>query len=134
MDAGGYYRSPTIHGSTVVFGSEDDLWTVSSEGGIARRLTSGLGGAHFPAVSPDGQWLAFAGREEGPPEVFVMPLAGGVPRRVTFVGSAAIPVGWTPQGQVVYWSWAGQPFAHMRTLFAVSPQGGEPQQLATGPA
>ena len=65
MKTQGYYRFPTIHNNTVVFVSEDDLWTVSAEGGIARRLTSGLGSASHPALSLDGKWLAFSGRDEG---------------------------------------------------------------------
>src|SRR6266536_3260750 len=130
---GGYYRFPTIRDETVVFVSEDDLWTVSASGGIARRLTSGLGTASHPAISPDGNWIAFSGREEGPAEVFIMPFEGGQPRRVTFVGTAAIVVGWTPQGEVVYASDSGQPFLRMMRLFAVSREGGEPRELPTGP-
>jgi len=36
----GYYRFPAIHGDTVVFTSEGDVWTVDVHGGLARRLTS----------------------------------------------------------------------------------------------
>ena len=63
MNTQGYYRFPTIHNDAVVFVSEDDLWTVSAHGGVARRLTSGLGSASYPSLSPDGKWIAFSGRD-----------------------------------------------------------------------
>ena len=75
----GYYRFPTIHADKLVFVSEDDLWTTSNAGGVARRLTSNLGSITFPMLSPDGEWLAFVGREEGTAEVYVMPAVGVVP-------------------------------------------------------
>jgi tricorn protease-like protein len=34
----GYYRYPSLHGETVVFTSEGDLWSVGIHGGAARRL------------------------------------------------------------------------------------------------
>jgi tricorn protease len=69
MNDKGYYNHPAISGNTVYFTSEDDLWSVPSAGGIARRLTSGLGWSSYPAASPDGRWLAFSATEEGVSEV-----------------------------------------------------------------
>jgi tricorn protease len=43
MPTAGYYRYPTICDDTVVFISEDDLWTVSAEGGRRPTLDVGLG-------------------------------------------------------------------------------------------
>ncbi len=36
----GYVRYPAIHGDTVVFTAEGDLWKVGIGGGVAQRLTS----------------------------------------------------------------------------------------------
>src|SRR5437870_9496691 len=110
MPDGGYYRFPSIHNDNVVFVSEDDLWSVPASGGEARRLTSGLGTASHPALSLDGQWLAFSGREEGAAEVYVMPALGGPAKRLTFIGAGlvgALVVGWTNDGRIVYASAAG---------------------------
>ncbi len=134
MPAAGYYRYPTICDDTVVFVSEDDLWTVSAHGGVARRLTSGLGMASFPALSPTGEFIAFSGRDEGHTEVYLMPAQGGQPKRLTFLGSNTIVVGWSPNGKILFASNAAQPFLNIYVLYALSPQGGSPELLPTGPA
>jgi tricorn protease len=85
----GYYRFPTIHGDTVAFTCEDDLWAVSVEGGYARRLTTSLSDVITPHFSTDGQWIAFVAKDEGHPEVYVMPAEGGEPRRLTYQAASA---------------------------------------------
>jgi tricorn protease len=98
----GYYRFPAIHGDTIVFSAEGDLWRVGIHGGTARRLTSHPGEELLPAISPDGKTLAFTAEYEGPSEVYTMPLEGGLPTRRTFLGEGAAAVGWTPDGMLVY--------------------------------
>jgi tricorn protease len=96
----GYYRYPAIHGDTVVFTAEGDLWSVSAKGGAARRLTSNPGKEIYAAVSPDGQTVAFSAEYEGPLDVYTMPVEGGLPQRRTWDGDAVV-AGWTPDGRVV---------------------------------
>lgn len=131
----GYYRFPTIQGNTIAFVCEDDIWTIPARGGIARRLTAGLGRVTYPALSPDGAWLAFVGREEGQPEVYSMPALGGPVTRLTYLSSAAV-LGWTAEGRIVFSSTVMQPFASLPMLYTIAPDdpGAEPQPLAGGPA
>jgi tricorn protease len=97
----GYYRQPAIHGDTIVFVAEGDLWRISIDGGVAARLTTHGGDEQLPAISPDGKSIAFVGQYEGPSEVYVMPLTGGTPRRLTWDGGKISFVGWTPDGKVL---------------------------------
>ncbi|OIP32471.1 MAG: hypothetical protein AUK47_20505 [Deltaproteobacteria bacterium CG2_30_63_29] len=128
-----YFRFPTIHGDNVVFVCEDDLWSVSATGGIARRLTVGLGEVSYPSLSPDGKHLAFSSNDEGATEVFVMPGEGGSARRLTFGGHLAHVVGWLPDGSgIVYSTEASQPFSKTRALRVVPVGGGESKRLGIG--
>ncbi len=98
----GYYRFPAIHGDTVVFTAEGDLWKVGIAGGVAQRLTTHAGQETHAAISPDGSSVAFSAEYEGPTEVYLMPLAGGLPTRLTYEGGHAAVVGWTLDGKVLY--------------------------------
>jgi tricorn protease len=131
----GYYRFPTIHEDTVVFVCEDDLWTSSANGGIARRLTANRAEVTRPSLSPDGQHLAFVGREEGHSEIFAMPAAGGPSRRLTYLGdSDCQTAGWTEDGRILFAHSAGQPFASLQHLHTQDLAGSPPQPLNIGPA
>lgn len=131
----GYYRHPTIHRDKVVFVSEDDLWSVPAGGGVAHRLTANPGSVTFPALSPDGAWVAFTSKDEGHPEAWVMDVDGGPPRRLTYLGGNTQVAGWRSDGAavIVASDW-GQPFAMFQHLLEVPAGGGVPRQLALGPA
>lgn len=100
--AAGYLRWPSVHGDTVVFTAEGDLWSVAAGGGAARRLTTHAAAESRAAISPDGRWLAFSATYEGPQEAYVMPLSGGAPKRISFENTTVQVLGWTPDGAVLY--------------------------------
>jgi len=78
------FRDPAISATQIAFEYANDLWIVSREGGEARRLTNGIGREFNPRFSPDGTLIAFSGEYEGNIDVYVVPAAGGVPRRLTY--------------------------------------------------
>lgn len=127
-----YLRQPALHGDTVVFVSDDDLWRASTTGGTATRLTAGLSEPATPALSADGRWLAWAGRDEQHAEVWLMPTAGGPARRLTWLGSEGAVRGFLPDGRVLFCSNHGQPFLRNLHAWAVSPEGGLPERLPLG--
>ncbi|HEY1902051.1 MAG TPA: S41 family peptidase [Terracidiphilus sp.] len=96
----GYYSDPALHGDTIVFTSEGDLWSVGLQGGQARRLTTGSGTENKASTSPDGKTVAFRANYEGPSEVYTIPIDGGLPQRRTWDGNSE-PEGWAPDGRLL---------------------------------
>ena len=97
----GYLRYPDIHGGTVVFTAEGDLWLASLDGREVRRLTTHPGNEILARFSPDGAWIAFAGDYDGNRDVFVIPATGGEPRRLTWHPAWDEPLGWSADGTEV---------------------------------
>jgi tricorn protease len=129
--ARGYLRHPTIAGETVIFVTEDDLWTVPAGGGDARRLTADLLEVARPVLNPDGTRVAFTSKAQGQPEVFVMPASGGPAERLTWLGEKVAVVAWTGDDRVVYTSATGQPFSTLTLAYAHGDAGAE--RLPFGP-
>lgn len=97
----GYYQYPVAHGDTLVFASEGDLWRAPRGGGSAIRLTNHVEEESSPRISPDGTMIAFNAAYDSPNDVYVMPITGGAPKRLTFAGGGMRAVGWTPDGRVM---------------------------------
>ncbi len=122
----GWYRAPALHGDTIAFTSEGDLWLVGIEGGLARRLTTNPGDEFAAVFSPDGSTIAFSADYEGSPEIYSMPVSGGLPVRRTYEGGGGLPpgwggaqpVGWTHDGKIIYSThyFSGLPDAQLATI------------------
>jgi len=129
-----YLRHPHLHGDTLVLVAEDDLWTAPVGGGRAYRLTADGVPVARPRISPDGALVAWTSTREGAPEVFVTEVEGGAARRLTWWGDHTTKlIGWTPDGEVLAVSAAGQPSRRHPWAHAIPASGGTPRRLPLGP-
>ncbi len=112
-----YLRFPHIHGDQVAFVADDDVWLAPVSGGRAWRLTSDHAPATTPRFSPDGTRLTYVSHKDGHPEAYVVELADGATRRLTwFGGTTTMVLGWDGADRVLVSSNAG---THERSLTVV---------------
>jgi len=91
-----------------------------------------------PRWSPDDSTLAYAhSLENWADDIYVVPAAGGRPRRVTNDNTLMNGLAWAPDGShLIYSSARGSTLLYLPTLhlWSTSVSGGEPQQLTFGEA
>ncbi|HSC47517.1 MAG TPA: protease, partial [Gammaproteobacteria bacterium] len=99
-------RFPTLHGDSIVFEANGNLWKVNRAGGAAERLTTDRGYDLMPRYSPDGRWIAFTGQYQGNTDVYVIPAGGGAAKRLTFHSDVVdrAPERWGPDNMVTGWT------------------------------
>src|SRR5262245_35884897 len=93
-----FARTPDISpdGKLVAFSYLGDIWTVETIGGVARPVTMHQAHDLNPVFSPDGRSLAFSSNRHGSYDVFVVPIHGGKPKRLTFDSAPDLVCGWSP--------------------------------------
>jgi tricorn protease len=122
-------QHPSLSRTQIVFAFAGDLWLTGRDGGPAARLTTGVGIENDPFFSPDGALVAFSGQYDGNIDVYIVPAAGGIPRRLTHHPDADEVVGWTPDGKRIIFRSTRNSFSPVSTLFTVGLDGGFPEEL-----
>jgi tricorn protease len=123
---------PAISKTHVAFIYAGDLWVADLDGRNLKRLTADDGGEGNPAFSPDGLLIAFTAQYDGNVDVYVVPVAGGVPTRLTWHPGPDVVQGFTPDGSKVLFSSPRTVFTGAYTqLFTLPVKGGleEPLKL-----
>ncbi len=122
-------RQPTLSSQEVVFVYANDLWKAPVTGGNAIRLTSNEGYESLPHFSKDEKWIAFTAEYDGNTDVYIIPAAGGTPKRLTFHPTGDYVQGWTPDGKVIFRSGRNTRPTKTNQLFTISPNGGLPEVI-----
>lgn len=122
-------RQPTLSEESVVFVYANDLWKVPLSGGDAERLTTYEGYESSPHFSNDGDWIAFTAQYDGNIDVYVIPAAGGTPKRLTYHPAGDFVQGWTPSGEILFRTGRTSHPTKTSQLYTVSTEGSFPKPL-----
>lgn len=118
-------------GSEIAFVSGGDIWTVPSAGGEARLLISNAANDSRPLYSPDRTHLAFVSTRTGGGDVYVLTLATGDVRRITFDDGPDQLDGWSRDGKYVYFFTSAHDLSGgINDIYRVSPEGGTPMPVS----
>ena len=125
-----FLTQPAISKDHIAFVYAGDLWTADRDGKSVRRLTSDDGIESHPAFSPNGRLIAFSAEYDGNTDVYVLPVEGGIPVRLTWHPGADIVRGFTPDGSAVLFISPRNVFTRRYAqLFTAPIKGGFPQAL-----
>ncbi len=79
----GFHPSCSPVGDRIVCSDGDRLHLLTFPEGVSTPLTGGSFGDIHPAFSPDGATVVYTSERFGNPDLFLIPTAGGEPRRLT---------------------------------------------------
>jgi Tol biopolymer transport system component/C-terminal processing protease CtpA/Prc len=117
-------------GSEIAFSSGGDIWTAPAAGGTARLLITDPATDERPVYSPDGRELAFTSTRNGQPNIYILTLATGAIRRLTWSDSAEQLDAWSRDGKWIYFSSGADDVARQTDVFRVAATGGTPLEVS----
>lgn len=128
-----YFTEPSLSPDRkeIAFVSGGDIWTVPSGGGTASLLVSHPATEFKPLYSPDGKWLAFASSRTGNGDIYLLELASGNLKRLTFDDSGDQLDAWSRDGAWIYFTSSARDIAGMNDIYRVSVNGGTPMQVSS---
>lgn len=114
----------------IAFVSGGDIWTVPAAGGEARLLISHPAYDSRPLYSPDGTRLAFMSTRTGGGDIYILTLANGQLKRLTFDDVPEQLDSWSRDGRSIYFSSGTKDVNGMNDIYRVSVDGGTPMAVS----
>ena len=140
MTSAGYLRFPHLHDDLLAFVAQDDVWLAPAAGGRAWRISADRADVSSPRISRDGALIGWTSRRDGHAEIYVAGIDGSGPAQAHLLGEPTTRLcGWTPQGEALAVTAAGQPFSHFGRAHALpagsdgDSAGARPRVLPFGP-
>jgi len=127
-----YLTEPTLCPTRpeIAFVSGGDIWVVSAKGGEAHLLVSHPAEESRPLYSPDGARLAFVSTRTGGGDIYILTLASGELKRLTFDDSMDQLDSWSRDGKWIYFSNSTHDVGRKNDIFRVSSEGGTPMPVS----
>ena len=110
----------------IAFVSGGDIWVAPAKGGEAHLLVSHPADESRPLYSPDGTRLAFVSTRTGGGDIYVLTLASGELKRLTFDDGMEQLDAWSRDGRWIYFSTGSHDVGRKNDLYRVSAEGGTP--------
>jgi TolB protein len=112
--------------ATLSFSGDQEIYLLTGEGKIIKRLTSMRGSDVSPTLSPDGKKMAFVSNRSGNPQIYIKDLVTEKTRRITYEGNYNTQPSWSPRGgQIAYASFIDG----RHNICLIDVEGLEPLQL-----
>ncbi|MGP8247816.1 MAG: S41 family peptidase [Bryobacteraceae bacterium] len=114
----------------IAFVSGGDVWVAPLKGGDAHLLVSDPADETRPLYSPDGARLAFVSTRTGNGDIYILTLATGDLKRLTFDDSLDQLDGWSRDGRWIYFSNPTNDVGRKNDIYRVSAEGGTPMPVS----
>jgi TolB protein len=98
------YPAVSPDGGTLAFSARGWLWTMSTDGGPAERLTSGAGMDSRPAWHPDGTRIAFVRDDTRNTDIIEIDRVTGAERTLAEGPAAELDPAYSPDGRALYYA------------------------------
>lgn len=112
--------------ASLSFSGDQEIYLLTGNGKIIKRLTNTVGIDVEPTWSPDGTRMAFVSKRSGNPQIYVHDTVSGRVQRLTFEGRYNTQPSWSPKGDRIAYSAMSN---GVIDIYTINVDGGEPVRL-----